>query len=157
MSIKNKIQLTKTGYEDLRQELDELVNIKLPDVVKRIAIARDKGDLSENTEYQSAKEEKEIYDARIAEIEDVLKRAEVVNKTKSKTKVGIGSNVKTHIKGDKTIVKFQIVGEFEGNAEEGKVSAISPIGKALLGKKQGDEVTVNAPIGDFVYVIDKIQ
>ena len=71
--------------------------------------------------------------------------------------MGIGSNVKTHIKGDKTIVKFQIVGEFEGNAEEGKVSAISPIGKALLGKKQGDEVTVNAPIGDFVYVIDKIQ
>ena len=157
MSMKNKIQLTKTGYKDLQQELDELLSIKLPDVVKRISIARDKGDLSENTEYQSAKEEKEIYDARVAEIEDVLKRAEVVNKTKSKTKVGIGSSVKTHIKGKKTSIKFNIVGEFEGNAEEGKVSAVSPIGKALLDKKQGDEVIVNAPIGDIVYVIDKIQ
>jgi transcription elongation factor GreA len=154
---KNKIQLTKEGYQELQEELDELVNEKLPKVVKRISQARDKGDLSENTEYQNAKEDKDIIDARIAEIEDVLKRAEVVNKTRSKTQIGVGSEVVAHIKGNKTKMNFQIVGEFEGDAAEGRISVVSPLGKALLGKKQGDEVVVKAPAGEVIYIIDEVK
>ncbi len=157
MSTKNKIQLTKQGHQDLQDELDRLLNEKLPDVVKRISVARDKGDLSENTEYQNAKEEKDIYDARVAEIEDVLKRAEVVGKTRSRTKVGIGSKVVVHIKGNKTKMDFELVGEFEGNAESGKISTVSPIGEALVDKKEGDEVVVEAPAGKITYVIDKVK
>ncbi len=158
MAVKNKIQLTKAGYKDLQQELDELVNEKLPAIVKRISIARDKGDLSENTEYQNAKEDKEIVDARIAEIEDVLKRAEVVNKTRSKTKIGVGSTVTTYPKGNKKAKKkIQIVGEFEGNVDQGKISSVSPLGEALISKKKGDEVEVSAPSGDIVYVVAKVE
>ncbi len=154
---KNKIQLTKEGYQELQEELDRLVNEKLPKVVKRISQARDKGDLSENTEYQNAKEDKDIIDARIAEIEDVLKRAEVVNKTRSKTQIGVGSEVAVHIKGNKTKMNFKIVGEFEGDAAEGRISVVSPMGKALLGKKQGEEVVVKAPAGEVIYEVDKVK
>jgi transcription elongation factor GreA len=158
MSAKSKIQLTKDGLKELQNELDELVNEKLPAVIKRISIARDKGDLSENTEYQNAKEDKEIIDARISEIEDVIKRAEVVNKTRSKTTIGIGSQVVTYPKNNKkNKKKIMIVGEFEGDVEKGKISIVSPLGKALLGKKQGDEAVVSAPAGDIVYVVDKVK
>ncbi len=155
---KNKIQLTKKGFQDLHKELDELVNVRLPEVVKRISVARDKGDLSENTEYQNAKEDKDIIDARISEIEDVIKRAEVVNKTRSKTVIGVGSEVTTYPlanKGKKMTIT--IVGEFEGDVEQGKISIVSPLGKALLGKKQGDKVTASAPSGDIIYVVDKVK
>ncbi len=154
---KNKVQLTKEGFQELQEELTELVEEKLPKVVKRIAVARDKGDLSENTEYQNAKEDKEIIDARISEIEEVLKRAEVVSKTRSKTQIGLGSEVViTSVdKGNK--MKITLVGEFEGDVDEGKISVVSPIGRALLGKKQGDEVAVEAPMGETVYVVKSVK
>jgi transcription elongation factor GreA len=155
---KNTVQLTKQGYQDLKQELDTLVNEKLPAVVERISIARDKGDLSENTEYQNAREDKDIIDARIAEIEEVLDKAEVVNKTRSKTKIGVGSQVKVHRKQDKdSELKLTIVGQYEGDAEEGKISTNSPLGKALLDKKVGEEAVVEAPAGDVVYVVDEVK
>jgi transcription elongation factor GreA len=158
MSTKNKIQLTKDGFQDLQNELNELINEKLPVVVKRISVARDKGDLSENTEYQNAKEDKEIIDARITEIEDVIKRAEVVNKTKSKTLIGIGSEVVIYPKNNKKNQRtITLVGEFEGDVEQGKISVVSPLGKALLGKKQDDETVVVAPAGDIVYVVAKVK
>ena len=154
---KNKVQLTKEGFQELQEELTELVEEKLPKVVKRIAVARDKGDLSENTEYQNAKEDKEIIDARISEIEEVLKRAEVVSKTRSKTQIGLGSEVViTSVdKGNK--MKITLVGEFEGDVDEGKISVVSPIGRALLGKKQGDEVAVEAPMGEIIYVVKSVK
>jgi len=158
MSTKNKIQLTKKGFQDLQEELSELVNTKLPEVVKRISVARDKGDLSENTEYQNAKEDKDIIDARISEIEDVIKRAEVVNKTRSKTLIGIGSEVITYPQNNKSKkMTITVAGEFEGDVEQGMISIVSPLGKALLGKKQGDKVTVSAPSGDIVYVVEKVK
>jgi len=154
----NKVQLTKEGFQELQEELKELVEEKLPVVIKRIAIARDKGDLSENTEYQNAKEDKEIIDARISEIEDVLKRAEVVSKTRSKTQVGVGSDVVIYLKGKKTEkMKISIVGEFEGDVVQGKISVVAPMGKALLSKRQGDEVVVQAPVGDLTYVIESVK
>ena len=155
---KNKIQLTKQGYQELQEELNHLVNEKLPEVIKRISIARDKGDLSENTEYQNAKEDKEIIDARISEIEDVLKRAEVIEKTRSKTKIGVGSQVTLHSKGKKGVkMNITVVGEFEGDVDQGKISVVSPVGNAILGKKQGDEVVVEAPAGEIVYIVDKVS
>lgn len=154
----NKVQLTKEGFQELQEELKELVEVKLPVVIKRIAIARDKGDLSENTEYQNAKEDKEIIDARISEIEDVLKRAEVVSKTRSKTQIGVGSDVVIYLKSKKTEkMKISIVGEFEGDVVQGKISVVAPMGKALLGKRQGDEVVVEAPVGDLTYVIESVK
>lgn len=153
-----KIKLTKKGYEDLKQELDLLVNDKLPKVVDRIAKAREKGDLSENSEYQNALEDKDIVDARISEIEDVLEKAELVNKTTSKTTIGIGSKVKVHLK-DKASKKmnFSIAGQYEGDVDQGMISTDSPLGAALLGKKVGEEALVNAPIGQIVYVVDEVK
>ena len=162
MSIKddssNKVQLTKEGFQELQEELKELVEVKMPVVIKRIAVARDKGDLSENTEYQNAKEDKEIIDARISEIEDVLKRSEVVSKTRSKTQIGVGSEVVVQMKSDKSKkMKITIVGEFEGDVDQGKISIVAPMGKALLGKRQGDEVVVMAPAGELVYVVESVK
>lgn len=157
-NIKNTIQLTKQGFQELQEELNELVNEKLPVVIKRISVAREKGDLSENTEYQNAKEDKEIIDARISEIEDVIKRAEVVTKTRSKTQIGVGSEVVIYPKNKKSEkMKILIVGEFEGDVDEGKISAVSPVGEALVKKKQGDEVTVKAPAGEVIYVIESVK
>ena len=157
-SNKNTIKLTKQGYHDLKQELNELVEKKLPEVIERISQAREKGDLSENTEYQNAREDKEIIDARIAEIENVLEKAEVVNKTRSKTEIGVGSEVTIHPK-DKPNNKmsFTIVGQFEGDAEQGRISSESPLGEALIGHKVGQKVTVEAPAGEISYQIDSVK
>ncbi len=153
-----KIKLTKQGYEDLKQELDTLVNEKLPKVIDRISKAREKGDLSENTEYQNAREDKDIIDARISEIENVLEKAEVVNKTQSKTQIGIGSQVKVHLKDKpKQEMSFTIVGQYEGDADEGKISTDSPLGEALLDKKIGEETVVEAPAGKITYVVDEVK
>ena len=155
---KKQIELTKEGYQELKDEYDRLVKEELPKVVKRISVARDKGDLSENTEYQNAKEDKEIIDSRITEIENVLEKARVVKKTRSKTTVGIGSEVTVHLTSKpKSKMKFNIVGEYESNPEEGKISSVSPIGKALIGQKEDQEVEVEAPAGIITYVIDSVD
>jgi transcription elongation factor GreA len=153
-----KIQLTKEGLEDLQAELTELKEVKLPAVVERVAAARAHGDLSENAEYHDAKEEQNFVDTRISEIEDVIDRAEVVKQTTSSTKVGVGSTVKTHLeKNAKKSFTFHIVGEYESNPAEGKISAVSPLGHSLMGKKSGDKAIVVAPAGEIVYVIDGIK
>ncbi len=151
------VELTQQGYNELKKELEHLVEEKLPAVVKRVAVAREKGDLSENTEYQNAKEDQAIVEARIAEIEGMLAKAKVVKKTRSKTTVGVGSELIVHLKDKKTKLNLTIVGEFEGNADEGKISSASPLGKALMGKKVGQEAVVKAPAGERVYVVDKVK
>ncbi len=157
-SNKKTIKLTKQGYHDLKQELEELVNKKLPAVIDRISEAREKGDLSENTEYQNAREDKEIIDAKISEIENVLEKAEVVNKTRSKDTIGVGSEVTVYPKGkSNNKMTFTIVGQFEGDAEQGRISSESPLGEALIGKKVGEEAKVEAPAGEIVYHIDQVE
>lgn len=153
----DRIELTKNGLEDLKEELRELKEEKLPAVIRRVAEAREYGDLSENAEYHDAKDEQRLVETRIDEIEDILAQAKVVNTTRSTTKVGVGSSVDIRKKGNKTVKTVHIVGEYEANPLENKISSASPLGKALMGKKKGDTVKVKAPSGDVEYEIVKIN
>ncbi|MBU0576681.1 transcription elongation factor GreA [Patescibacteria group bacterium] len=152
------IELTQEGYEELRAELNELINDKLPKAIKRVVEAREYGDLSENSEYHDARNDKDLIDARIGEIEEILEKAKIVKATKSKNTVGMGSQVTAHFKDQKTKKRtFQIVGEYEANPIEGKISSVSPLGKALMSHKKGDEVAYQAPAGEITYVITDIK
>jgi len=153
-----KVQLTIDGLEELKAELQDLKDNKLPKVIARVAAAREQGDLSENADYHSAKEEQSFVETRISEIEDIISRSEVVKDGKDKSKVSIGSKVEVSLKGKggKTFT-YEIVGEFEADPEEGKISSVSPIGKALLGKKKGESATVKAPAGEVTYQIENVQ
>ncbi|MGD9129110.1 MAG: transcription elongation factor GreA [Candidatus Woesebacteria bacterium] len=155
---KQTIELTKEGLEELKEELRVLVEEKLPKVIKRVAAAREQGDLSENSDYQNAKDDQAIIESRIDQINEVLAKAKVVRQTKSLTKVGLGSTVVLYLKGKKNKkFTFQIVGEFESDPNEGKISSVSPLGKALSGKKKGDTVEVEAPAGKITYIVYKIK
>jgi len=154
-NLNTQIYLTAEGLEKLKEEFRQLLEEKRPRVVERLAYARSMGDLSENNDYISAKEELEFLDGRIAELESVIKNAIVIeNKTQSK-EVVLGAKVKVSINGNESI--FHIVGEWEADPKNQKISHGSPLGKALLGKKIGEEVTVDAPIGKVVYKILDIE
>jgi transcription elongation factor GreA len=149
------IQLTKTGFEKLKQELEELKTKTKEEVLKRLNQARSMGDLSENSAYSSAKEELNLVEGRIAELEEILKNAKIVEEIKDKTTVQLGSSVVVEINGKKE--KFEIVGEFEADPLNKKLSHTSPIGKALVGKKIGEWVEVEVPAGKIRYKIVEIQ
>ena len=148
-------QLTKLGFENLKKELDELKKVKRPKAVERLAKARAMGDLSENSEYSAAKEELAFVEGRIQEIEEIIKNAQVVDVVAGKDLVELGSSVTVEINGQKQT--FQIVGEFEADPLNKKLSNTSPIGKSLIGKKLGDEVEVEAPAGKMIYKIIDIK
>lgn len=152
-----KVQLTKEGLEELQAELEELKTVKLPKIIERVATARAHGDLSENAEYTSAKEDQSFVETRISEIEDVLERAEVVSQTKSHTVVGIGSTVNVEQIGKKNKKTFEIVGEFESDPASGKISSASPLGKALISKKKGEIAKFETPGGVVEYKILEIK
>lgn len=155
--IQNQIELTQEGLAELTAELNDLVGVKLPAVIDRVAKAREYGDLSENAEYHSARDEQELLQARIDEIQQIVDNATVIKQTKSHTNVGVGSKVVVSKSGSKKEVSVDIVGEFEADPKSGKISSVSPMGKALLGKKKGDKVTVKAPAGDIEYTIIEIK
>ncbi len=149
-----KIYLTKEGLEELKKEFDELTKNKRPDVLERVSQARSMGDLSENAEYVAAREELSFIDGRIDELEELIKQAVLIEEAHSKGQsqvVGLGSTVTVHLKGKKEI--FMVVGEWEADPHEKKISHESPLGKALLGKKVGETVEVEAPAGKVVYTI----
>lgn len=149
------IELTQEGLSELKEELNQLKTVKLPAVISRVAKAREYGDLSENAEYHDAIAEQELVQARIDEIEDILTKAVIVKKTSSTIKVGIGSTVTIKASKGKEM-SVTIVGEFQGRPKDNKVSSVSPLGKALMGKKKGDKVSVKAPAGDVEYTIQNI-
>lgn len=158
MAKKNngKVLFTENGLNDLRKELEELKKIKRPALIDRIAKARDNGDLSENADYANAKEELDLIENRISELEDVIVKAHVVKADDGKsTIVKLGSKVLVEVK--KKEMELTIVGEFEADPNQGKISQESPIGKALMGKKNGDEVEVKVPAGLVVYKIKKVN
>lgn len=148
-------QLTRKGFENIKKELDDLVKTKRPNAIDRLSKARSMGDLSENSEYTAAKEELAFVEGRIQELEEILKVAEVVENHNVAGKVEVGSNVTVEINGKKEL--FQIVGEFEADPMNKKLSHTSPIGQALLSKKVGDWVEVQVPAGKIKYKIVEIK
>lgn len=150
-----KIYLTKEGLEDLKKEFTELTKVKRPDVLERVSQARSMGDLSENAEYVAAREELSFIDGRIDELEELIKQAVLIQETHSKGQVKLGSTVTVAIKGKKEI--FTVVGEWEADPHEKKISHESPLGKALLGKKVGEKVEVEAPAGIVIYTIASVS
>lgn len=152
--MKKQFHLTEDGISDLRGELEKLVAARAS-VADAIRVAREQGDLTENAEYQAAKQDQERSETRIAEIEHILKNMAVIKKPKAGDKVSHGSTVTLKSGGkEKT---FQIVGTVEADPLNGKISDESPIGKALLGKKQGEEVEIATPADTTVYTITSIS
>jgi transcription elongation factor GreA len=152
-----KTQLTQEGYAEIEKELKELEEVKLPEVIKRVELARSYGDLSENSEYHSAKEDQELTETRIAELRGVLLNATIVKHTTKTSVVGMGSQVIAKTSKGKSKMTLHIVGEFEADPKAGKISSASPLGKALMGKKKGDKVDVNVPAGVVTYEILEIK
>jgi transcription elongation factor GreA len=153
--MKNNLKLTKSGLEALKIELAELSGVKRPKLVERLSYARSQGDLSENSDYQSAKEELEFLDGRIDELTEVIKTAAVVSTNAKTSGVGVGTKVTVKVNGTKTV--FDIVGEWEADPMNKKISHESPLGVALAGKKIGDKVEVEAPAGKVQYEILAVE
>ena len=147
--MKKAYQITEDGRATLERELDELKG-RRGDIAEKIAAARDFGDLSENAEYDAAREEQGLVETRIAEIEDILQNASIIQATTGST-VGLGSRVELKT-GDKTVV-YSLVGPVEADPLSGKISNESPIGLQLMGKSVGDQVTISTPKGDTTYEI----
>ena len=143
------IILTPEGWEKLEQELNELETVKRIEIGERIKIAREFGDISENSEYDDAKTEQAWMESRIAEIMQILATATVVEAPKRSNKVSIG-NVVTVEMGDGTERTFTLVGAAEADISEGRISNESPVGAALLGSKKGDVVTAESPNGKLL-------
>ncbi len=147
--MKKQYQITIEGKQELETELAEL-KARRGAVADKIAEARDFGDLSENAEYDAAREEQGLLETRIAEIEDIVNNAEII-KTGKKSTIGLGSRVE--LKTGTKKVEYTVVGPVEANPLEGKVSNESPIGMALYGKKEGEKVTISTPKGDISYTV----
>ena len=136
-----KFILTRQGLASLKSEYDELTKVKRTQITKRIQTAREFGDLSENSEYDAAKEEQSLLETRIVQLEDVLKRAQIIEPVKKADFVVIGSTVV--VKMNDEVHKFSIVGSMEADPAENKISNESPVGKALLGLQVGETIEVS--------------
>ncbi len=154
MVVKKTFHLTKEGIEELTLELDSLI-AERAEIAESIRTAREFGDLSENSEYQSARAAQERNESRISEIEHILQNVELIKTPHGSAKVQLGSKVRLK-SDDGTTKEFQIVGTVEADPLNGKISDESPIGKALLGKHEKDEVEINTPIESIVYKIAEI-
>ncbi len=153
-----KIYLTKEGLQELKKEFEALSKIKRPDVLSRVSQARSMGDLSENAEYVAARDELSFIDGRIDELEELLKQAVLIVENGGKSSshiVKLGSKVVLTVKGKKEI--FTVVGEWEADPKDKKISHESPLGKALIGKKVGEKVEVEAPAGKVLYTIVSVN
>ena len=153
-----KFPITNKGYEKLETELRFLKSSERPSVIKAIAEARAHGDLSENAEYHAAKEKQSFIEGRIADLENKISRAEVINTgVLSGDKVIFGATVTLGIVGRKKNIVYQIVGTEEADVENGKISVSSPLARALLGKKIDDLVEVSSPGGSKEYEVENIE
>ena len=150
-----KFILTRQGLASLKSEYDELTKVKRTQITKRIQTAREFGDLSENSEYDAAKEEQSLLETRITQLEDVLKRAQIIEPVKKADFVVIGSTIVVEIDGEKD--EFTIVGTMEADPSKKKISNESPVGTAMLGAKLGEVVEVVTPIIRAKYKILEIK
>jgi transcription elongation factor GreA len=157
MNARQPVYLTAEGVGNLRQELDHLVNVKRPALADRLHKAIQQGDLSENADYITAKEEQGFLEGRIQQIEAMLRNAVIIQEDGPTDVVAMGNHVTVVEEGTEEPEIFQIVGPAEANPINGKVSNESPLGRALLGHQPGDVVTVKAPRGEIVFQITAIQ
>ncbi|HEY6057532.1 MAG TPA: transcription elongation factor GreA [Candidatus Limnocylindrales bacterium] len=146
--------LSRDGYEKLRAELEEMTNVRRAEVARRIHDAKEHGDLTENAEYEDAKNEQAFVEGRIQSLEALIKNATIIDENHSTEHVQIGSTVS--VESEDGVELFTIVGSAEARPADGKISNESPVGRALLGKKKGEKVLVRVPAGDFTYKIVKI-
>lgn len=153
-----RVPLTKEGKDRLQEELKNMKNVQRPEIVSAIEEARAHGDLKENAEYHAAKDAQGKLEARILQFEDQLSRAQVIDPTTLDTeRVVFGLKVRVFDETDETEKEYQIVGDLESDIEQGKLSVLSPIAKALIGKEEGDAVTVKTPGGSRVLEIVEIN
>ena len=157
MATVDKMPMLAEGYEKLQTEVRHLKTVERPSVIEAIEVARGHGDLSENAEYHAAKERQGQVEAQIADIEDRLSRAMVIDPTTlSGDKVVFGATVHLLDEDDKPDT-YQIVGQTEADARVGRISYNSPLGRALIGRTIGEEVEVTTPSGDRYYSIEKVE
>jgi transcription elongation factor GreA len=154
-----KVPMTLEGSERLREELGHLKSVERPRIVQAIAEAREHGDLKENAEYHAAKEQQGFIEGRIKEIEGKLADAQVIDVTRIKNtgKVIFGCTVSLIDLVDESTKRYKIVGEDEADLKANKISVMSPIARALVGKSEGDAVTVQTPNGTAEYEIEKVE
>jgi transcription elongation factor GreA len=153
----DRIPITKEGYQVLKKELENLKTVERPKNIEAIEVARAHGDLSENAEYDAAKERQSFIQGRINELEYKLANADVIDPAKlAKDKVVFGAIILLENVDTGEEVKYQLVGPDESDIDKGKISVTSPLGKGILGKVPGDEVTFQAPGGKRIYEIVEI-
>jgi transcription elongation factor GreA len=155
-TMKKQFHLTQQGVDELKAELSELV-AQRGEIAERIKTAREFGDLAENAEYSSARQDQERNEARISEIEHILANVQVIATPKRNGKVVLGSTVKLKSADNQAMKEFQVVGTVEADPLEGKISDESPIGQALLGKKEGEAVEIKTPVETATYTIVDIS
>ncbi|HSH21309.1 MAG TPA: transcription elongation factor GreA [Candidatus Caenarcaniphilales bacterium] len=143
--------LSREGLEKLREELDEMVNIRRAEVAARIHEAKEHGDITENAEYEDAKNEQAFVEGRIQSLSALIKNAVMIDENHSTTHVQIGSTVE--VESDDGRERYMIVGSAEAAPADGRISNESPVGRALLGRKKGEKVVVSVPAGDTTYKI----
>lgn len=149
---KEGIYLTQEGFKKIKNEYEDLTKVKRKEVTERISKAREYGDISENSEYDSARDKQSFIEGRILEIEEILKNVKVIDDKEKHTIVEMGSNVKVSVNGEKD--EFKIVSSVEANPTDGKISNESPVGKALLGAKVGDVVTVSSTVKSTYKILE---
>ena len=147
--------LSQEGLDKLRSELTEMTNVRRTEVAARIHDAKEHGDLSENAEYEDAKNEQAFVEGRIQTLEALIKNATLIDEHTTNDHVQVGSTVK--VKGPDGSVSFTIVGSTEAKPTEGRISNESPVGRALLGRKKGETIQVQVPAGDIAYTIVAIS
>ncbi len=148
--------ITEEGLEKLKKELSDLVHIKRKEVAWRMEQAKEFGDLSENAEYTTARDEQAFIEGRIAELNAVLKGATIIKETKSNGLVNVGSKIKIKEENGETVREYKIVGSEEANPSQGFISNESPLGRAFLGKKIGEVVEIQVPKGTIKYEIIEV-
>jgi len=147
--------LSREGLEELKNELDEMTNVRRAEVAARIHDAKEHGDLSENAEYEDAKNEQAFVEGRIQTLQALIKNATLIDENHSSDHVQIGSTVT--VDGEDGEETFTIVGSTEARPSNGRISNESPVGRALLGRKKGEKVVVHVPAGDVTYAITNIK
>ena len=154
----NKIPMTASGYENLQIELKKLLNEDRPNIIEAIAEARSHGDLSENAEYQYAKEQQSLIEGKIADLESAISRAEVIDvKSLEGDDIKFGATVKIEDDDSGEIANYQIVGEYESDIKNNKLSVNSPLARGLINKSVNDVVEINSPKGLKSYTIKSVK